>query len=117
MVEEVNGGDNSIDSKNTNLDRRAIHIHGGMEHNLAKYAKHYSYSRSTKILGGSELTKLIDYNRRDILGHWLTDVENKLYFKLGTIVWNNFWVKNVFLLEAKTKKNSKSEHNNHRETK
>ncbi len=39
MVEEVNGGDNSIDSKNIDLDRRAIHIHGGMEYNLAKYAK------------------------------------------------------------------------------
>ncbi len=39
MVEEVNGGDNSIDSENIDLDRRAIHIHGGMEYNLAKYAK------------------------------------------------------------------------------
>jgi hypothetical protein len=54
MVEEVNGGDNWIDSKNTDLDRRAIHIHGGMEHNLVRYAKHYFY-RSTEILGGSEL--------------------------------------------------------------
>jgi hypothetical protein len=42
MVEEVNGGDNSTDSKKVDLDRRAIHIHGGMEHNLAKYAKYYS---------------------------------------------------------------------------
>jgi hypothetical protein len=42
MLEEVNGGDNSIDSKNTYLDRRAIHIHGRMEHNLARYAKYYS---------------------------------------------------------------------------
>ncbi len=40
-VEEVNGGDNSIDSKNINLDTMAIHIHGGVEHNLAKYAKYY----------------------------------------------------------------------------
>jgi hypothetical protein len=39
MVEKVNGGDNSTNSKNTNLDRRAIHIHGGMEHHLTKYAK------------------------------------------------------------------------------
>jgi hypothetical protein len=34
--------DNSIDSKNIDPYRRAIHIHGGMEHNLAKYAKYYS---------------------------------------------------------------------------
>ncbi len=39
MVETVNGGDKSIDSENTNSDRRAIHIHGGMEWNLTKYAK------------------------------------------------------------------------------
>ncbi len=39
MVEKVNGGDNSTNSKNTNLDKRAIHIHGGMEHHLTKYAK------------------------------------------------------------------------------
>jgi len=43
MVEEINGGDNSKDSKNIDLGKRAIHIHGGMEHNLAKYAKYYSY--------------------------------------------------------------------------
>jgi hypothetical protein len=34
MVEEINGGDNS-----TNLDRRAIHIHGGIKHNMVGYAK------------------------------------------------------------------------------
>jgi hypothetical protein len=43
VVEEVDGGDNSIDSKKKNPNRRAIHIHGGMEHNLARYAKYYSY--------------------------------------------------------------------------
>jgi hypothetical protein len=37
-IEEVNGGDNSIDSEYSNPDRRAIHIHGGMEHNLVGYA-------------------------------------------------------------------------------
>jgi hypothetical protein len=41
MVETVNGGDNSTDSENTNLDEKAIHIHGGMEHNLVGYAKYY----------------------------------------------------------------------------
>jgi hypothetical protein len=40
MVEVINGGDNSTHSKNTNLGRMAIHIHGGMEHNMAKYAKY-----------------------------------------------------------------------------
>jgi hypothetical protein len=39
MVEKVNGGDNSTNSKNTDPNIWAIHIHGGMEHNLAKYAK------------------------------------------------------------------------------
>jgi hypothetical protein len=29
-IETVNGGDNSIYSKNTNLDKTSIHIHGGM---------------------------------------------------------------------------------------
>jgi hypothetical protein len=33
-IEEVNGGDNLTDLENTNLNKRTIHIHGGMEHNL-----------------------------------------------------------------------------------
>jgi hypothetical protein len=64
MVQEVNGGDNSIDSKNTNLDKRAIHIHGRMEHNLVGYAKYYSY-KNTEISRGNEFTRKIDYIRRD----------------------------------------------------
>jgi hypothetical protein len=39
VVEKINGGDNSIDFENTNPNKRAIHIHGGMEHNLVEYAK------------------------------------------------------------------------------
>jgi len=39
-IEEVNGGDNSIDLENTNPTGKAIHIHGGMEHNLVRYAKY-----------------------------------------------------------------------------
>jgi hypothetical protein len=42
MVEEINGGDNSTDLKNIDLDKRAIHIHGGMEHNMAGNVKCYS---------------------------------------------------------------------------
>jgi hypothetical protein len=42
MVEKANGANNSIDFENTNPNRRAIHIHGGMEHNLGEYAKYYS---------------------------------------------------------------------------
>jgi hypothetical protein len=42
-VEVINGGDNSTNSKNTNPNKKAIHIHEGMEHNLVKYAKYYSY--------------------------------------------------------------------------
>jgi hypothetical protein len=36
-----------------------------MEHNLVGYAKYY-YCKSTKILGGSEFTRKLDYNRKDI---------------------------------------------------
>jgi hypothetical protein len=43
VVEIVNGRDNSIDLENTNPYRKAIHIHGRMDHNLAGYAKYYSY--------------------------------------------------------------------------
>jgi len=41
-VEKINGRNNSTYSENTDLDIRAIHIHGGMEHNLDGYAKYYS---------------------------------------------------------------------------
>jgi hypothetical protein len=63
MVEEVNGGDNSTDSENTNPNRRAIHIHGGIEHNMAEYAKYYSCG-SIKILGNSEFTRKTDHSKR-----------------------------------------------------
>jgi hypothetical protein len=43
VVEAINGEDNSTNLENTNLYIRAIHIHGGMEHNLVGYAKDYSY--------------------------------------------------------------------------
>jgi hypothetical protein len=69
VVEAIYGGDNSIDSENTNPNQKAIHIHGEMEHNLVKYAKYYSYG-CTKILGNSEFTKEIDHNRKDFFGHW-----------------------------------------------
>ncbi len=61
MVEEINDGDNSTYSENIDPDIRAIHVHGGMEHNLAEYAKYY-YCGSIKILGGNEFTREIDYN-------------------------------------------------------
>jgi hypothetical protein len=60
IVEEVNGRDNSIDSENTNPDIRAIHIHGGMEHNLAGYVKYYSYG-NIEITKSSEFTREIDH--------------------------------------------------------
>jgi hypothetical protein len=55
MVEKVNGGNNSIDLENTDPNRRAIHSHGGMEHNLVGYAKYYSYG-SIEISRGNEIT-------------------------------------------------------------
>ncbi len=66
---EINGGDNSTYSKNTNPDKKAIHIHGGMEHNMAKYAKYYSCG-NIKISGSSEFIRKIDHNRRYFFGHW-----------------------------------------------
>jgi hypothetical protein len=64
MVEKVNGGNNSTNPKHIILDKRAIHIHGGMEHNLVRYAKYYSCI-NRKISRGSKFTKTIDYNKRD----------------------------------------------------
>ncbi len=57
-----------MDLKNTDPDKKAIHIHGGMEHNLVGYVKYYSY-KSIEISRGSEFTRKIDYSRRDFLGH------------------------------------------------
>jgi hypothetical protein len=68
MVEKINGGNNSIDLKNTNPDKKAIHIHGGMEHNLVGDAKYYSYE-NIEILGNRECTRKIDHNKRDFFGH------------------------------------------------
>jgi hypothetical protein len=65
----VNGGNNSTDAKNTNLDKRSIHIHGGMEHNLAGYAKYYSCG-CIEILGSSEFIKETNHSRRDFSRHW-----------------------------------------------
>ncbi len=41
-VEKVNGWYNSTYLENTNPNKKAIHIHGGMEHNLDGYSKYYS---------------------------------------------------------------------------
>jgi hypothetical protein len=41
-IEKINGGNNSTNLEKTYLNTRAIHIHRGMEHNLARYAKYYS---------------------------------------------------------------------------
>jgi murein tripeptide amidase MpaA len=68
MVEIVYGGDNSTNSKNTNPNRRVIHIHGRMEHNLAGYAKYYSYG-CIENLGSSEFTKETYHNRKDFSRH------------------------------------------------
>jgi hypothetical protein len=68
-IEAINGGNNSTNSKNTNSYRRAIHIHGGMEHNLAEYAKYYSYGY-IEISSNSKFTREINHSRRKILGHW-----------------------------------------------
>jgi hypothetical protein len=67
-VEKVNGGDNSTNLENMNKNGRAIHIHGRMEHNMARYAKYYS-CRSIEISGGGEFTRKIDYNKRDFSVH------------------------------------------------
>jgi hypothetical protein len=63
------GGNNSTYSKNTNPNKKAIHMYGRMEHNLVGYAKHYSYG-STKILRGSEYIRKSYYNSRDFSRNW-----------------------------------------------
>jgi hypothetical protein len=68
-IEVVYSVDNSIDSQNTNLDWKAIHIHGGMENKMIEYAKYYSCGH-TEILGGIEFTKETNHSRRDFFGHW-----------------------------------------------
>jgi hypothetical protein len=40
-----------------------------MEHNLAMYAKSYSYG-NTKISRGCEFIRKIDYGKKDFSGHW-----------------------------------------------
>jgi hypothetical protein len=80
MVETIQHSD----SENTDPDKRAIHIYGGIEHNLDGYDKYYSYG-SIEISRGSEFTRKIDHNRRNISKHWYVDAKNKLYFELGTI--------------------------------
>jgi hypothetical protein len=49
--------------KNINLNKRAIHIHRGMEHNLAGYAKYYSCG-SIKISRSNVFNRKFDYNKR-----------------------------------------------------
>jgi len=51
MVETIQHSD----LENTDPNRKAIHIYGGIEHNLAKYDKYYSYG-STQISKDSEFT-------------------------------------------------------------
>jgi hypothetical protein len=68
-IEKVNGQDNSTDSKNMDLDKRAIHIHGGMEHNLVRYAKYYSCG-SIEITRSNEFTKDINHSKRDFSRYW-----------------------------------------------
>jgi len=69
MVKVVSGGDNSTYSENTNLDKRVIHIHGGMEHNLDGYAKYYSYG-CIEISGSNEFIREADHKRKDFSRHW-----------------------------------------------
>ncbi len=69
IVEEVNGGDNSTNSKNKDLEERAINIHGGMEHDMAEYANYYYYG-STKSSRNSEFTNETDHSKKDFFGYW-----------------------------------------------
>jgi hypothetical protein len=50
-----------------------------MEHNLAMYAKYYSYG-NTKISGGGEFIRETNHSRRDFSSKCF----KKLYFELGT---------------------------------
>jgi hypothetical protein len=64
-IEAIYGGDNSTYLENTNPDWSAIHTHGGMEHNLAKYAKYCSCG-CIEILGSNEFTRETNHNIEEI---------------------------------------------------
>jgi hypothetical protein len=66
---EVNGEDNSIDLENKDPNKRAVHIHGGMEHNMAKYAKYYSCGNK-EISRSNEFIRKNYYSRRGFSRHW-----------------------------------------------
>jgi hypothetical protein len=55
--------------QNIDPNRRAINMHGKIEHNLAECAKYYSH-KSTKKSGSNEFTREFDYNKREFSGHW-----------------------------------------------
>jgi hypothetical protein len=69
VAKEVNGGDNSSNLENMNPNKKAIHIHGGMEHKLVGYAKYYSYE-SIKFIGNSEFIKETNHNRKYFSRYW-----------------------------------------------
>jgi hypothetical protein len=77
MVEEVNGQDNSTNSKNTYPNIKAIHIDGGMEHNMVGYAKYYSYG-NIEISRSSEFTRKIDYIKKDFLWTLVSKCEKQV---------------------------------------
>jgi hypothetical protein len=61
-------GNNSTYSKNTYPNKKAIHIYGGMEHNLVGYAKYYSCG-NIKISRGNEFTRKINHSRKEFSRH------------------------------------------------
>ncbi len=85
LVETINGGDNSIDSENTNLDRRAIHIHGEMEHNLVEYSKYYSCGH-IEISRNNEFAKETNHNRRNFLEIGKQMIETSYTLNLGQLL-------------------------------
>ncbi len=110
MVEVVYGGDNSIDSENTNSYIRAIHIHGGMEHNLVGYAKYY-FDKNTEISRGSEFTRKINYIRRDFSNlletNYTLNLEQllKITPELNKYFWQKLKLKKTQNLREQPKKN------------
>jgi hypothetical protein len=71
--------------QNIDPNKRAIHIHEGMEHKLAKCAKYYSY-RSIEIFGSSEFTKKNDYNKRVFLDIGKQMLEISYILNLGQLL-------------------------------
>jgi len=68
MIEKFNARNNLTNLENIDPNKRVIHIHGKMEHNMVRYAKYYSYG-SIIISESNEFIREINHSRKYFHGH------------------------------------------------